>query len=262
MTNPRPSASTFAIDGGASESVERVPLYTDAMDPRDDDRRGSLPSLTSLLFRSRALEGHVYRYSRVTNGECVAVATRRDATRRDLPPRSPLYREYTNQPFFTFPRSASSPVIGGRQCRGTMARVTKRARGAEHRACEDARTPNSDATRRDERFAARERDNAGTREFHQVARPRRSRSPEEHVTRREGVHRSTACLAMLRGAMTALASPPSSPPKQPPLSPHPPTLVPSDIPCYSHAPRICPLHPLVPAGSTATTLPSLPLAQF
>lgn len=33
MTNPRPSASTFAIDGGAGEPVERVSLAATAMDP-------------------------------------------------------------------------------------------------------------------------------------------------------------------------------------------------------------------------------------
>jgi len=28
MMNPRPSASTFAIDGGAGEPIERVPFFT------------------------------------------------------------------------------------------------------------------------------------------------------------------------------------------------------------------------------------------
>lgn len=109
--------------------------------------------------------------------------------------------------------------------------------------------------RRNERLVARERDNTVAREFHQVACRRRSRNPE--VTRREGVHRGTACLAMLRGAMTALASPPSSPPKQPPLSPHPPTLVPSDTPATHMLPA-----PADTAGCTATMHPSLPLVQF
>lgn len=160
MTNPRPSASTFAIDGGASEPVERVPLYIAAMDPRDDDRRGSLLSLTSLLFGSRALEEHVYRYSRVTNGECVAVATRRDATRRDLPPRSLLSRIHEQAVLHVSSErvfAGDQPVIFAAVSVGVPWRVTKRARGAEHRACEDARTPNSDATRRDERLAARQR---------------------------------------------------------------------------------------------------------
>lgn len=58
MTNPRPSASTFAIDGGAGEPDERVPLFTAAMNPRDDDHAWMIaaPSLASLLFESRALK--------------------------------------------------------------------------------------------------------------------------------------------------------------------------------------------------------------
>lgn len=94
--------------------------------------------------------------------------------------------------------------------------------------------------------------------FHQVARRCRSRNPEERVARREGVHRGAACLAMLRGAMTVLASPPPSPPKQPPPPPHPPTRAvsnPSQPPGIYSAPADT-------AASTATTLFTLPLASF
>lgn len=123
----------------------------------------------------------------------------------------------------------------------------------EHRTCEDARF-GRDATKGLPRERAITLSHANfTRSL--VAADRGA-AEKERVTRREGVHRGTACLAMLRGAMTALASPPSSPPKQPPLSPHPPTLVPSDIPCYSHTPHPSPA-PADTAGSTATTHPSL-----
>lgn len=145
MTNPRPSASTFAIDGGAGEPTERMPLSTVAtMDLHDDDHRGSSPSLASLLFGSRALER---RYPRVTN-----VATRREAVHRRGPPI--LARVTTSRSLHVFSdrvfAAAAATTVDGRQCRGTTAGVTKRARGVEHhnRACEDARTPDSDATRR------------------------------------------------------------------------------------------------------------------
>jgi len=77
MINPRPSVSTFAIDGGAGESVERVPLLIAAMDPpADDDHRGSPPSLTSLLCTgSCAFERYVHRYPYVTWKMCHSVAT-------------------------------------------------------------------------------------------------------------------------------------------------------------------------------------------
>jgi len=98
-----------------------------------------------------------------------------------------------------------------------------------------------------------------SRGFHQVARRCRSRNSTERVTRREGVHRGAACLAMLRGAMTALASPPSSPPKQPPPPPRLPTLVPLvTLRCPARSPDV----PADAAASTATTHPSLLLVSF
>ncbi|KAL0101947.1 hypothetical protein PUN28_018479 [Cardiocondyla obscurior] len=122
---------------------------------------------------------------------------------------------------------------------------------------EDAQFGRSNRNKRLDR--ARAPTTRTARRFHQVTRRRRSRSPDKHVTRREGVHRGTTCLAMLRGAMTALAPPPPSPPKRPPLLPHPPTLVPSDTPCYSHTLHLSPA-PADTADSTAMAHPSLPLA--
>lgn len=121
--------------------------------------------------------------------------------------------------------------------------------------CSDARS----GEQRDERLATRRNNGTNSRGFHQVARRCRSRNSEERVTRRERVHRGAACLAMLRGAMTALASPPSSPPKQSPPTSHLPTLVPLVTPRYPA--RLLDV-PTGAAASTATTHPSLLLTSF
>lgn len=159
----------------------------------------------------------------------------KNTTQSDSPPRAaPMLQVTSRSSRFLAPRlhygARSAAVSVGVPRRGSRTEREERSTAFAETFGRPIRA------RRNQRLAAQERDNAVARKFHQVARRRRSRNPEEHVTRREGVHRGTACLAMLRGAMTALASPPSSPPKQPPLSPHPPTLVPSDTPCYSHAP--------------------------
>lgn len=158
MTNPRPSASTFAIDGGAGEPVERVSLSTAAMDPREDDRRGSLRSLASLLFGSRALGQHVHRY-----------VTKRRMRTRFTTAVSPVSRAA----FHVFSRAASlrngdrRPSVsryhdgGGEESARSGA---PRSRGRPIR------------TRCNEGLAARMRGNTFARESHQVARRRRSRS--------------------------------------------------------------------------------------
>lgn len=151
------------------------------------------------------------------------------------------------------------------QCRN-MRRHGENAQGVGHCVC-SARTHDSGAPTHDERLAARNSEErrahgGNSHGSHQVARRCRSRNSDERVTRRERVHRGAACLAMLRGAMTALASPPPSPPKQPPppaASSYPRAV---SNPPSSRCPARSPDVPTDAAASTATTHPSLLLASF